>query len=103
MRALAALLVLAVAAQAVKLDFSSGLDGWVHSQDAKYASAKFVVDTPEPLKTQALKVSAERGRAAELLGHRLQRRDPSVPRTGTHPESSIGGSMNLGGALLGLA
>ena len=52
----AAVLLLAVAAQAVHLDFAGGLNGWQHSDDDKYAG-KFELATPEGLSSQALKVS----------------------------------------------
>ncbi|KAL4459051.1 hypothetical protein ABPG75_013916 [Micractinium tetrahymenae] len=56
MRLPLALLMLVVAAQAVHLDFSKGMDAWVHSSDAKY-SGKFDLATPEHLSSKALKVS----------------------------------------------
>jgi calnexin len=42
-------------ANAVRLEFAGGLDGWTHSDDSKYAG-KFVVEAPEGLPTKALKV-----------------------------------------------
>lgn len=77
MRALAALLVLAVAAQAIKLDFSSGIDGWVHSEDSKY-SGRFAVATPEPLNTQALKASGREREGRGTSSAIACRRDPPL-------------------------
>lgn len=42
-------------ASAAHLEFSKGLDGWEYSDDGKY-TGKFELATPDPLKTQALKV-----------------------------------------------
>lgn len=73
MRLPLALLMLAVAAQAVHLDFSKGMAGWVHSSDSKY-SGKFEIASPEGLSQKALKVrpsiSPTRlpGRACRRLG-----------------------------------
>jgi hypothetical protein len=49
------LVALLSGAAAVHLDFAKGLEGWAHSDDAKYAG-KFELATPEGLTSQALKV-----------------------------------------------
>lgn len=60
MRLTLALLMLAVAAQAVHLDFRKGMAGWVHSSDSKY-SGKFEIASPEHLSQKSLKVRFSSG------------------------------------------
>ncbi|PRW59639.1 calnexin-like protein 1-like [Chlorella sorokiniana] len=49
------LALLVVAAQAVHLDFSKGLDGWEHSEESKWVG-RFVAEVPASLEKKALKV-----------------------------------------------
>ena len=58
MKVAVALLLLAVSASAVHLDFNS-LSGWEHSSDAKY-TGKFALETPDGLSKPALKASRRR-------------------------------------------
>ena len=76
----AAVLLLAVAAQAVHLDFAGGFNGWQHSDDAKYGG-RFELATPEGLSSQALKVR-----------HRLAHRSIKIAlRRGKPPDQQPGG------------
>ena len=55
------------AVQAVHLEFSKGLEGFIHSDDAKYAGNKFVVEVPEGLTVKALKVGHPTSILAQLF------------------------------------
>ena len=49
--------LLAVAAQAVHLDFEKGLEGWEHSEESKWIG-RFEAEVPSSLEKKALKVCA---------------------------------------------